>query len=204
MTSATDAIASIEQADVEDFDSEQAYREWIDGKLAEVEQDLQAQDARDDALSAKIETVREVAEDAQERATRAERLQAWGGVGYDVRLGTVVETLVRRAEAGRMGDGRASIATTTQSLSDEQGNRFERPGVVDLFDGAISERTCRRYVSDLSACAGLSTVDPERGGWEGGSEPRRLRIDLSAFIDAYGEDWDVEDLLADLRGDRDD
>lgn len=205
MSDSTEVLDGVDDVavDVEQDESDELDRlaEYLDERLAETTARLDAQDERDDALSSLIRSVRETAEDAQDRAERAERLQAYGGLGYDERLAAVVESLVRRAERGRMGDGRATIRTTTRTVEDEQGNRVERTGVVDLFDGSISARTCRTYIRDLGDLVGLSVREPSRGGSGGGSEPLGLRLDLVEFTETYGVEWDVEDLLDDMGGD---
>lgn len=194
--------ADLLDADPDEFDDSEAFREFVDERLAEIQSGLDdaddrldAQGARDDALSRQIDAVRETAEDARRRADRAERMAAWGGLGYEDRVERVVTALVARA---RQNDGRAAITPTEEDCQDMHGNRYTRPGVVDVLDGAVSERTARRYVGDLGDCAGLSTVDGDRGGWGGGSEQSRLRLDLRAFFAAYGSDWTGDDLADDM------
>jgi len=195
-----DAATDLVDVDEDDFDSDEAFREWVDGRLAELESTLDAQDARDDAIVRRVDTVREVAERAERRAERAEMMAAWGGLGYGERVEQVLDELVRRA---RQGDGKAAITTTEQECEDLHGNRYSRPGVVDLFDGGVSDRTARRYIADLGTCRGLIESEGGRGGWGGGSDPKRLKLNLRVFFDAYGADWDVEDVVADMReGDR--
>lgn len=191
--------ADLLDVDPDDFDSDEALREYLDEKLAAIEaagagrdDRLDAQDARDDALSLKLETVREEAQDAQRRAKRAERLAAWGGLGYEDRIAQVLHELIRRARAQ---NGAAYITTAEEDREDVQGNRYKKPGIYDLFDGAVSKRTARNYMDDLGAVAGLSATNALAGGWGGGSEQRRLRIDLAAFLDAHGAEYDVRAVL---------
>lgn len=191
--------ADLLDVDPDDFDSDEALREYLDEKLAAIEaagagrdDRLDAQDARDDALAAQLDTVREEVEDAQRRAKRAERLAAWGGLGYEDRLETVVDELIRRARAQ---NGAAYITTAEEDREDVQGNRYKKPGIYDLFDGAVSKRTARNYMDDLGAIEGLSTADAQAGGWGGGSEQRRLKILLARFLDAHGADYDIRAAL---------
>jgi hypothetical protein len=204
-----DPVADLVDADASEFDDAEAFREFVDQRLAEIEaagaerdDRLDAQGTRADALSRKLDTVREQAKRAERRAKRAEKMAAWGGLGYHERLWQVVETLVRRAERGRMGDLAAHITTGETEHRDEQGNRYARPGVYQLFDGGVSERTCRRYIRDLAQVDGLDVEDGDRGGWGGGSTQMRLTIDLPTFRVAYGDDWDVEDVVDDMEGGR--
>lgn len=194
-----ETAAELFDVERDDFETDEALREFVDEKLAELqasatERDdrLDAQDARDDALAAQLSTVREEVEDARRRAKRAERLAAWGGLGYEDRLETVVDELIRRA---RNQGGAAHLTTSEEKCKDMQGNRYTRPGIYDLFDGAISRRTARNYMDDLGAIEGLSASDSQAGGWGGGSEQRRLKIDLARFLDAHGADYEIRAAL---------
>lgn len=194
-----ETAAKLFDVDRDDFETDEALREYLDEKLAELqasatERDdrLDAQDARDDALAAQLSTVREEVEDARRRAKRAERLAAWGGLGYEDRLETVVDESIRRA---RDQGGAAHITTAEEKCEDMNGNRYTRPGIYDLFDGAISKRTARNYMDDLGALEGFSATGAKAGGWGGGSDQRRLKIDLARFLDAYGADYDIRAAL---------
>ena len=193
----TEAVAGLLDADPDEFDDKEAFREFVSGQLAELSDRDESQDARLGALSRKVERFRAVAEDAQQRAERAEAMAAWGGLRYEDRLSQVVETLIRRA---RQSDGKAHITTTEEARKDAQGNRYDRPGVYNLFDGSVSERTCRNYVDVLAGLDGLYVGDSSPGGWGGGSEPKRLKINLSRFLNAYGPDWSIDSLLDDVGG----
>jgi hypothetical protein len=191
-----DAGSLLDDEDDDEFDDVEALREWLDQKMAEVESTIDAQEARDDALSTKLDRIEDMARTAEERASRAETVAEWGGLGYHDRIEQVVETLVLRA---RHADGQASITTSETVAEDHQGNRRRRPGVVDLFDDAVSRRTCRRYLDDLAELRGLSIRSGDRGGYGGGSEQKRLSIDLATFEAAFGEEWDIEELVEEVR-----
>jgi len=201
-----DAAADLLDAERDDFDSVKTFRDFVDEQLAEIQADadrrddrLNEQGARVEALSRRTQRALDAAEKAQQRADHAERMAAWGGLGYEDRIETVVSTLINYA---RENGGHGFIATTEHDFGGE-GHRRVRPGIVDLFDGAVSPRTCRTYIDDLGQCAGLSVEDRDVGGWGGGSEPKRLKLDLRAFFAAYGSEWDGDDLAADMGG-RDD
>ena len=203
-----DAVEGLLDADPEEFDSDAAYRDYVDAQLADLRSRLDDQEARDDAQEARtdavlrqVEDLRETAERASERAERAELVASWGGLGYDDRLARVVSEVERRAATGAPRtlsgpEGKTTVRRATIATTEVE----DRPGVYELFDGAVSRRTCRTYVDDLSECAGLSVEDADRGGFGGGATPKRLRLDLSTFRAAYGEEWSVDDLLDDMEG----
>lgn len=205
-----DAAADLLDVDEDDFATDEALREYVDEKLAEI---LAAADERDDrlddhddrlrdldgltgALSRRTERALDAAERAEERAEDAEQMAAWGGIGYEERLQTVVNELLTRA---RRNEGAAHITTSEEDCEDMQGNRYTRPGIHDLFDGAVSERTCRNYIDDLGEIEGMSAVESQAGGWNGGREQKRLRMHLPTFLDAHG-DGDTFDVEAALSG----
>ena len=200
--------------DPDDSKTDDGFRDYVDERLAELQLELGETDdrlddqgARQDAISRKLDAVRETADAAQDRAERAERMAAWGGAGYADRLARVVDVLAVRARNNPAMTGGPEGHTTfyadeiTPTEQDRDQVDGTRPGVVDVLDGAVSDRTARNYVRDLADCAGLSLRDATRGGWGGGSEQMRLRMDLDRFTAAYGSDWSIDDLLADMGDD---
>ena len=197
------SVRDLVDADESEFASTEAYREYVDEKLAEIEANLDDHDVRLDVLDTRADALLDAVEDARSRADRAERFAKWGGLGYQDRLSQVVRTLAQRARNNpkqTSGPQGKEISHTAGICPTEVDGR---PGVYELFDGAVSARTCRSYVRDLAACDGLSVREPIRGGWGGGSTQMRLCMDYEAFVRAYSDDWDIEDLLADMEDDSD-
>ena len=179
-------------ADRSEFDSEEDYRDYIDGQIArldmlidETESDLGAVDARTDALSRMLAVV-------DERARRAERLAAWGGIGYDGRIERVVSTLIREAreDPTSTSSWRGREIRYVSSISPQE--------IRSLLDESVSIQTCRSYVRDLSGCPGFGLREAKRGGFEGGSDPMRLGLDLERFVERYGSEWSVEEIIEDM------
>ena len=202
-TTESNPVRDLVDAEESEFDSAEAYREYVDEKLAEIEGNLDDHDVRLDVLDTRADALLDAVEDARSRAERAERYAKWGGLGYDDRLSQVVQTLVHRARNNpkQMGGPHGKETLYTASICPTEADR--RPGVYEIFDGAISERTCRSYVRDLAACDGLSVREPIRGGWGGGSTQMRLCMDYEAFARAYGKEWHIEDLLSDMEDESD-
>jgi hypothetical protein len=202
-TTESTPVQDLVDADKSEFDSSEEYREYVDEKLAEIEASLDDHDVRLDVLDTRADALLDAVEDARSRAERAERYAKWGGLGYDDRLSQVVRTLAQRARNNpkQMSGPQGKEVLYTASICPTEVDR--RPGVYELFDGAVSARTCRSYIRDLAACDGLSVREPIRGGWGGGSTQMRLCMDYEAFAEAYGADWEIEDLLADMEDDSD-
>jgi len=204
-----DAAADLVEADADDFDSEEAYREWVDARLAEIEaaadetadrvdandDRLDVHEARADALSKRAARAIEKAEDAEKRAKKAEMMASWGGLAYEDRIERVLTELIQRA---RRNGGHDWITTSEEVRKNEQADRYHVAGVFDLFSGAVSKRTCRNYIDDLATLDGLGTKRADPGGWGGGSKNKRLTLDLSAFVESYGADWTTEEIVDDM------
>jgi hypothetical protein len=204
-----DAAENLVDVEADDFDSDEAYREWIDSRLAEIEaaasaatdradandDRLDVHEARADALSAKAERAIEKAENAEERAKEAELKSTWGGLAYEERIERVLSEVIQRARASGGNDW---IATSEEVRQNEQADRYHVPGVFDLFSGAVSKRTCRNSIDDLATLDGLGVKHANRGGWGGGSSNKRLTIDLSEFVESYAADWTTEEIVDDM------
>ncbi|WP_336331123.1 hypothetical protein [Haloarcula sp. CGMCC 1.2071] len=202
-----DTAVDLLDPDPSEFEDGEALREWVEERLGELELTLaetedrvedhdarlDAREAHGEALSRKIETV-------EEQAKRAERLAKWGGLGYEDRLRKVLATLLSRASqnqhvtGGPEGHETKHIAHITPTEEEQESG--SRPGVYELFDGAVSARTCRSYVRTLADVRGFSVRESSRGGWGGGSSQMVLKLVLEDFHEAHGEEWDIEDLLA--------
>lgn len=200
-TTDSNPVRDLVDAEESEFDGMEEYRDYVDEKLAEIEANLDDHDVRLDVLDTRADALLDAVEDARSRAARAERYAKWGGLGYEDRLSQVVRTLAQRARNNpkQMGGPQGKELSYTDYICPTEADG--RPGVHELFDGAVSARTCRSYVRDLAACDGLSVREPIRGGWGGGSTQMRLCMDYEAFAGAYGEEWQIEDLLADMEED---
>jgi hypothetical protein len=174
-----------------DPDSE-AYKDWIDEQFAEIKTRLDLVEETVEGELATKEDVDNVAHiNAQARSElfeRVEELEAkitWGGAGYDQRIEILLRALVNRAR--ELDDDHVFATVDEHKVSiGEAGDTVTLDGVYQLFEGAVSKRTCRRYMKEIAAkYQGCSLSKTTTGGWGGGSSKMRLTMDVDEFLDAH-------------------
>jgi len=55
--------------------------------------------------------------------------------------------------------------------------------IYELLGGQVSKATCSAYVDELAMRPGFDKTDQQSGGWGGGSEAKRLRMDVKTFVE---------------------
>ena len=114
-----------------------------------------------DALLLLIQMYEKEREEGERRMSSAEQ----SPTAKEDRLEAIVTELLVRLE---QGSDEPEISTTE---------------IYELLGGQVSKTTCSTYVDELAIRPGFDKTDQQPGGWGGGCEAKRLRMDVKTFVE---------------------
>lgn len=185
----------------DEIETEEQLREWVDAHsayrdvqidhLEEKIEQLEAEAATSDDISQTREFGAKTRKEVRALERKVEALQrkvTTGGIGKNERLYAIVDELCERAVQAKAE--KTTITVDRVKRKDVNGNPYHVDGIYEILDEQVSKRTVRKYIDDLGEFDGFTVVESSSGGFGGGQTQKKLKFDLSAFRDAYGESWE--------------
>lgn len=178
----------------DDIETEAEFRDWVDAQIAEIKTELER---KDDEIETKAsrEDVDTVAQNSaqrhQELRERMELLEAKttfrGDLRKEGRHQMVLKALLARCQTD---DDTDYVTVEGEWVRGMHGEANYNEGIYDLFDEAVSQRTCRKYIDQIAEkYEGCRADGGNPGGFGGGTSKKKLKMDVDEFLAAHSDEW---------------